>query len=361
MTALEASLNGQIAAAPSGPRRNCLKVDLAAHLARLGRYDAAKSIVAEVRAEEIWSSPELSSRVLFAEAMIRLEDEFELVAKDRLVRAFAIADAAKLDIVAAGAAAWLGHFCFNRNEFVEMRKWFTYCRDRRDRLSSSTVARVCLTLANAARYSGDFEAADRLYSRSRHEAVQIGDGAFLAASMYNRAAIGIARLRLDWVQGVADETLVDRSQLEIESARNYSKATANSAAIHLQELWLGRLLQIKGKQADALNMLGGALNELAEAKHAGLKRTILADIAYSNCALGNLSPGRAMIEAFVDADVQSLDADDSVAICFQLTSIASALSLPNVLGALTVKLQAAIAAHEVTTKELLAQVRDLGF
>ena len=361
MTALEASLNGQIAAAPSGPRRNCLKVDLAAHLARLGRYDAAKSIVAEVRAEEIWSSPELSSRVLFAEAMIRLEDEFELVAKDRLVRAFAIADAAKLDIVAAGAAAWLGHFCFNRNEFVEMRKWFTYCRDRRDRLSSSTVARVCLTLANAARYSGDFEAADRLYSRSRHEAVQIGDGAFLAASMYNRAAIGIARLRLDWVQGVADETLVDRSQLEIESARNYSKATANSAAIHLQELWLGRLLQIKGKQADALNMLGGALNELAEAKHAGLKRTILADIAYSNCALGNLSPGRAMIEAFVDADVQSLDADDSVAFCFQLTSIASALSLPNVLGALTVKLQAAIAAHEVTTKELLAQVRDLGF
>ena len=361
MTALEASLIAQIAAAPNGPHRNCLKVELAAHVARLGKYDEAKSIVAEVRADEIWSSPELSSRVLFAEAMIRLEDEFELVAKDRLVRAFAIADAAKLDNVAAGAAAWLGHFCFNRNDFAEMRKWFTYCRDRRDRLSSSTVARVCLTLANAARYCGDFDAADRWYSRSRHEAVQIGDGAFLAANMYNRAAIGISRLRLDWVRGVADETLVDRSQLEIESARNYSKATANSAAIHLQELWLGRLLQIKGKQADALIMLGAALGELAEAKHAGLKRTILADLAYSNCALGNMSPGRAMIEAFVDADVQSLDADDSVAFCFQLTSIASALSLPSVVEALTLRLQAAIAAHEVTTKELLAQVQELSF
>ena len=361
MTALEASLKGQIAAAPSGPRRNCLKVDLAAHLARLGRYDAAKSMVAEVRAEEIWSSPELSSRVLFAEAMIRLEDEFELVAKDRLVRAFAIADAAKLDHVATGAAAWLGHFSFNRNEFAEMRKWFTYCRDRRDRLSPSTVARVCLTLANATRYSGDFDAADRLYSRSRHEAVQIGDGAFLAANMYNRAAIGIARLRLDWARSVADETFVDRSQLEIESARNYSKATANSAAIYLQELWLGRLLQIKGKHANALNMLGDALNELAEAKHAGLKRTILADIAYSNCALGNLSPGRAMIEAFDDADLQSLDPDDCVAFCFQLISIASALALPKVVETLTLRLQAAIANHEMMTKELLAQVQDLGF
>ena len=218
MTTLEVALRSQIAATGVEIDRACLKAELAAHLARMGRYDSAQSIVAEIRATPHWGSAKLTSLVLFAEAMIRLEDEFDLRALDRLARAFAISNAANLHHVATGIASWIAHYNFNRSQFVETRKWLMFCSDHRKQLSTSTLARLCLTIADASRFSGDFDASDRWYSRSRQMAVRTGDEVFLAANMYNRAAYGIARLRLDWARDDMDATVLDRSRLEIESA-----------------------------------------------------------------------------------------------------------------------------------------------
>lgn len=361
MTTLENALQSQIDASDDDLRRNCLKAELAAHLARLGRYEVAKSIVTDIRSIQFWGSPEMTSLVLMAEAMIQLEDEFDLGALDRLTRAFAISNAAKLDRIATGVAAWLGHFNFNRNQFTEMRKWFSYCNDRKESLSPSTIARVCLTLANATRYSGEFGASDRWYARSRQEAVRIGDEAFLAASMYNRAALGIAGLRVSWTKGDVESTLVDRSQLEIESASNYSKATKNSAARHLQGLWLGRLFQIKGQHRDALQLLEVALVALPEATNLALRQTIVADIAFSKSAIGDTDAASQLLSASPLAAIDLLDTDDRVVYLFQLTEIAAALSPTIIFDALSDQFRDAVAAHGETSSSLARQLGELDF
>lgn len=361
MTTLENRIRIQIATTGDETARACLRAELAAHLARMGRYDAAQAIVTEIRAIPRWNSAKLSSMVLLAEAMIRLEDEFDIGALDRLVRGFAIANAAKIQPVAVEIASWLAHFNFNRSQFVEMRKWLVFCSTHAECVSSSTMARLCLTLADASRYSGDFSASDRWYSRSRSAAVSLGDEAFLAANMYNRAAYGIARLRLDWANGAADSGIIDQSHLEIESASNYSQATRNTAAQSLQCLWLGRLLQLKGQHGGAVSKIEHALSALPEARHSRLKESVLADLAFSLNELGEKSKAVEMLGRIDQEGEQALESDDRVVYLTQLCRLAAAIGVESAGMTFRCRLDTAKATHAVVAKELTAQIEGLDF
>jgi hypothetical protein len=361
MTAtLETSLLERLAKSVDAVDRACVKAELAAHIARLGRYAEAEAMVSELRSTPQWGSARASSLILFAEAMIRLRDEFDLAALDRLNRGFAISSAVGSHQIATAFASWLAHFNFNRSQFFEMRKWLSYCNDHVDALSPSTASRVYLTMADATRYAGDFVGSDHWYSRSRQQAVAIGDESFLAANMYNRAAYGIARLRLNWARSELAPELLSRSRLEIESATNYSRATRNTAAEHLQQLWLGRSIQLRGEHSDAVPLLEAALESLPEAKHLKLRTPILIDIAYSKHSTANPDAHSALHELALSIDGANLDPDDKIVCLAQLKGIADANAIP-VSAQLNGLLSQAIADHATTTSEVALQLTNLNF
>jgi hypothetical protein len=307
-----------------------------------------------------WGSLRASSMILLAEAMILLQDEFDPLALDRLNRGFAISNAAGARDIATAFASWLAHFNFNRSHFSEMRKWLSYCDDYSDQLTDSAASRVYLTMADATRYAGDFVGSDDWYSRSRQFAVRIGDEAFLAANMYNRAAYGIARLRLNWTRADFDTKLLSQSKLEIESAINYSRATGNRAAEHLQLLWLARVTQLNGDHSDALPMLELALSKLPEAKHSRLRTSILVDIAFSKRALGASFEDSGLGEIAKRVDAIEIDPDDKVVCLSQLVHSAALISHTEASN-IASQLARALSDHTKTTTELGTQLSGLQF
>lgn len=322
MTTLDRTLSVNIASAADPIQRNCLRAELAAYVARLGKYERAKGIIAELRADAQWSSVRLIALIMFAEAITQLQDEFASEALDRLRRAFAIAKAANLQDLASTIAAWLAHFEYNAGSFGAAATWVQQCRDRAVSMSDSGRARLFLTFADATRHVGNFAESDRWYSASRRLAVGLGDEAFLAACMYNRAAYGIARARLDCLSSGIAPDLARRLMLEIESAANYAAATGNLSAKYLQQMWRARLLMILGKHAEALPLIEAVMTNLPESKHPKMRVVLDADVATCQLHLGNSNRAGEIYASLPRETGNLLESDDEAIYAQQLAVLA---------------------------------------
>lgn len=318
MATLDLTLRERIAAATDPEEAQRLQAELAAYLARMGRFDAARQTLQAIPAERGWSAPLLACRVFLAQGLIALADEFGPDAQDRLRRAHAVAQLYGLAAPAATAAAWLGHTMFNLGHYEEMRQWHQACLAAGDDAEPTARTRVLLTTANAWRYAGDFAASDRLYASAHDEAVRQGDEAFIAAGLYNRAAYGIARLRLEAVDAPApDPQRLTQAELEIASAVHYAQGTGHAAADALQALWRARLAMLQGRAAQALPVLQHSLDHLAEARHERLRLSLQADRLACLAATG--SAAAAAGEDRPDPqDAAILEADDRVVYLWQL-------------------------------------------
>lgn len=310
MAALDVTLTQRIAGTVDFAEKRVLRAELAGYLARLGKFEAARSAIAELRAEAGWSSARVMAAIMLTEALIQLEDEFATAAVDRLQRGYAIALAAGHRDQAAVFAAWLAHANFNACSFGEMIEWVRKCKSHGIEEFQTAQVRLYLTFADAHRYAGEFAASEPWYVASRNIAVATGDAAFLAANMYNRALYGIARLRLKCVEDNVEIISTEHLLLEIDSATNYAMATGNRSARYLQQLCRARLLMMQGSFVDAKSLIYDVIANLPEARHPRLRITFESDIAICNLHTGNAELAQRFFEESSEDVLAVLDADD---------------------------------------------------
>lgn len=325
-------LQERVAQLPDGGERDCARADLAACLARHGRYPEATQVLDLISRTGSWNSVALSTKLMFAEAMIRLQHELDPEGLDRLWRGHALATGARLPSVVVDFAAWLFHYNYNRNYFQEMDKWLRDCEAFADSASPHARVRLCLTFAAVTAYIGDQAATDGWYQRGRRIASSIGDEAFLAAAMYNRSAFGISAARLEVARRGSTGANLSQLVLEIESAENYARATANASATFLQRLWKGRALLLQDKPKEALSEVESALEGMPEARHQQIEGTLLLDIAICRRRL-KLDARPARLDP-AELGIEMLGADDQVVALSQLKMLDVQIEESAVLSAL---------------------------
>lgn len=328
--------------------RACLKSVLAAYLGRSGQYAAAGELISEIRSSPINVSARLSALVMFAEAMSLLEDKLNPLGVDKLRRGYAVANAAAVSDVAGLNAAWLVHCAYNLNQYSEMADWLTRCKQVGNVLDQDSEARLALTFAAMDRYLGDFSGSDGWYRFARSLAVALADEPYLSASMYNRAAYGIARLRFLEAAGVDEPGrggLIRQLALEIESARNYSLATRNPSTLHLQLLWTARLQMLEGQFDLAVPHLLSLEVDMPEARHRRQVQLVDADLCVCEAKLGvrNHSIPTNVLAA---DDLGALETDDRAVYLAQLMASARAEGDMGLAQVLEPRLRAAVAQHE---------------
>lgn len=315
MATLDDRLRQRIADAADPSEIAGARAELAAYLARMGRFEQADATLQSIDAQARWASPALACRVFLAQGLIALADEYGPDAADRLRRAHAVAQLCGLGGPAATVAAWLGHYAFNQGHYEEMAQWHLACIAGGQAVEPAARNRLLLTVANAWRHVGEFERSDRLYASAHALAVREGDEAFIAAGLYNRAAYGIARLRLEAVDAPAPAPArLQQAALEIDSAAHYAMGTGHEASTSLQALWRARLAMLQGRPGEALPVLRRSLEHLAEARHERLRLSLQADCLACEAALGEGTAGPAP-----DAlDAAILEPDDRVVCLWQL-------------------------------------------
>lgn len=352
MATLDVRLRQRIADAAEPSEAARWQAELAAYLARMGRFEQGRATLAAIDAQARWASPALACRVFLAQGLIALADEFGPEAADRLRRAHAVAQLCGLAGPAATVAAWLGHYAFNQGHYEEMAQWHQACVAGGPDVEPAARNRLLLTAANAWRHAGDFELSDRLYASAHALAVREGDEAFIAAGLYNRAACGIARLRLEAVDAPAPSAArLQQAGLEIDSAIHYAQGTGHEASTALQALWRARLAMLQGRHAEALPVLRHSLEHLAEARHEHLRLSLRVDCLACEAALGQApaTPAPDPLDAAI------LEPDDRVVCLWQLERLSDQAGAG---GAPVRELrQRAQAAHQAEIQRVSRQLR----
>lgn len=289
-----------------------LQAERASYLARMGEFAEAKEILAALRTTySDGRSARVSVWIMLAEGLILYFEGFDPRARDRILRANAISDAVGLTEMLLLTAAWLAHIDFNRTDFVSM---FAILR-RSVKLPLSDLnsanLRFGLVLADSLMYCGNIAQARLWYEKTRQWSVQLGDEATLAAMIYNKAAIGLCRLRIEAVNGDVDSSLVKFVAMEIASAYNFQIGAGHKALPHIIDACRVRVLLLQHRFAEALPMLSALLDQ--ELLRFGLRPDqILLQIEYCQCLLrvGNRSRATEVFERIPMDDFVKMSCDD---------------------------------------------------
>ena len=181
--------------------------------------------------------------------------------------------------------------------------------------------------ADAHRYAGLFKNSNTWYQMARLHSTAIGDEAFLASLMYNRAAYGISRIRFESIDCDCDSSTASQLMIEIDSAHNYSTGTANTSSRFLQGMWKGRLLMLLGKHAEAEPLLRASLENMPEARHARLSVSLQADLMSCDAALGRAAQAKEWFNQITGEGLLCLTGDDRAVALKQMATISKELKL----------------------------------
>jgi hypothetical protein len=237
-------------------RRAELLARLAAHLARIGRFDDATQTLVELRKgyAKIQSGP-ATVWIMLAEGLVHLFQEEQLKALDRIKRAQILGRAMGYRAIIASASAWRAHIELARSEFAALTESLKLAFENADATDHDTHTRVAMVLFNAHAQRGAAVESQKWFLRAHDRAVRNGDQASIEALLYNRATIGVSNQRsASCFQAVAAEA-ISFARSEMESVRNLQKLVRGTTLGNQLDLWSARLMILEGKFDEATRCL----------------------------------------------------------------------------------------------------------
>jgi tetratricopeptide (TPR) repeat protein len=262
MIPLLTRIENALAQCPDPALRAELEAERAIYFARIGEFDAAGRILTELRT--IYGggrSARISIWIMLIEGLILFFKDTDSGARDRIFRAYTIGHACALADLSKLAAAWLAHIEFNRSEFESMIRFLRICSETTLESNNSTGLRASLVLADAHMHAGQIQDAKIWYERARHLAINLGDEASLAAVIYNKAALGLSRIRLSVIDGEVDRALIQFVAMEVASAHNFHHGARHRSLTRLIDACRARILLMQGSYAEALEIFRSLLSD----------------------------------------------------------------------------------------------------
>jgi hypothetical protein len=300
----------EITMAKSQREATCLSAQKGIYLARTGSHEAAVEISNQIRTKlgsEI--DTEIYVWLTLLEGIIGFYSSASTREKNRILRAYAVAKAARRIDLEQYAAAWLAHQDFNAGKYREMIHWLL-ASGLSDAINPSARIRACLTIADAWQCVGDEQASSSWYSIVRKNAADIGDRASIMASIENRAAMKLDRL---WLKSI-DQDIELESVLAVETellgGLGYEKFTRSEALLYQAPIWRFRLELIKGNNVQALEYLMRSTVD-SVVVDTSLAWSHESDMAWIYHKIGSSQDAKIRFELALDTPVDRLDHDDA--------------------------------------------------
>lgn len=272
MIPLLTRIDNELASCTDPGRSAELWAERASYLARTGEFAEAHEILARLRRGfGDGRNARVSVSLMLAEGILAYFERMDPSARDRMRRAKLIADATRLEDLSQVCAMWLAHVEFNRADYSSMLTCLRPWAGNLEHLLDPAKARAALLLADAFMYCGEVGHARKWYELARQAAIAGGDQAMLAATIYNKAAMGLHRLRLAAAADNVDPEVLRFVELEIASANNYHAAVGHRDLRILIDACRARLLLLKGEFSSAKTIL----NQLVDSEN--LRLSLVSD------------------------------------------------------------------------------------
>ena len=291
-------LDAEIAAAADPGRAGCLRAERAALLARMGRFDEAQAVLDALRGQqERAPHASLGAWLALLHGLIDHYREFAGSARERILRAHALAAGARDRPLLALAAAWLASMDYIYGDLPAVARHVAEALQEAAADQHAARARAGLVVAQSYHWGGRLDLAQPWYQRAREHALADGDETALSALMVNRAWIGGEQVRLASIfgTGAGDAADVRQALVGAESTANYDQHVGKVSLRWWLPVLRAQLLLAQGQPADALATFDRHLPAALDAGLAYMSPVLFADLAWCKLQLGRRD------EALVDA------------------------------------------------------------
>lgn len=305
-TDLEAAAN----AAKDPFEAACLRADLAAQWARLGRVEEADLLLSSLRERfKTAPHPRLTPWLNYAESMINLRRHRVPEAMVKMHRAHALAIAGNVNALSARAAATLAHMYWNAQELepavslIQKSLLSAHIEDLRSRCASSLLLGEMLAI------SGQVEAGKVWFNKCRQYASATGDMASLSALNFNLSVVALTLLtqRKFELPDEAQSPHEAQAQWAASSALDEMFAIATAEGMSL--LQTAQLHSVAEKPELAL-IAYGELERAHLASSIRQKALWLADQAWCEMRLGKRIAAMTKASSAIDSLSQFAHLDD---------------------------------------------------
>ena len=294
----------------------------AIYLSRIGRFAEVKEIIENLRLQySDGHAPAISVWIMLIEGVNDFFENLGDRAKDRITRAQLIGVAIGDRTLAAITSSWRAHIEFEVSDFESMATALKICAENLDEENHDANARFAMIIANCFFLRGDRESAQKWFMKSREIALANGDQATIDALIYNRAAFGMARLRVERCLGPVNQQAVISIRVELSSARNYQKIARVGAVNHFVELCLARVLMLEEKFDSALEALARIKTIGPFAAYNFSLALIDLESAYCLCKLGRYAEANESLESAFGDVFSGLDVDDRLVVAWLFAEI----------------------------------------
>lgn len=222
-------------------------------LIRMGEFERArKELVALRTLPEAQSNAALNAWLWLGEGLADFFESVEARARDRVLRACALAASAKVPLIHALTAAWCAHLDFRAQDYDAMLTHLAEALRLAEAEHHGALGRACVVVAGAYHFAGREDLAQPWYARARTHAAVEGDGITLSSIMYNMAALRVCAVRLAEFYGKVDAQAVQRALLGTESSAFLDRSVQAGALSAASAMVRAQALVAHGQHADAL-------------------------------------------------------------------------------------------------------------
>jgi len=330
-----------------------IDAQIAYHASRIGRFDLARNIIDRIRSEaELCHPPSVAIWIILAEGILAYFEKLDIGSSDRFRRAHALSAALSLNDLRALSSAWLAHADFGLCKYDSMVNCINDCLFYNRAVGNLASSRVGLVLADSYLYSGDLAESRRWYEAARQSAILDGDRATLGAIMYNRAAVALARYRVDHCLSLPHVLNADVLSGAVLSASSFHTLTSNKVLNQLQRMCEARLAMIEDRFDVAVEIFD-SIREVESGSLAGVSDKFFG-VEYTYCLV---RLGRMTRSEFLCHDVDvglaaTLDCDDRVVFLSELLSIYKEFAIRDLIPNTSELLKGAVSAYVDDTKRL---------
>lgn len=317
-------LEAEIAAAKTPLEADCKRAERAAYLARLGRFDEAKSEVGALQ-DRYGRSPqvEISVRVNLAEGLIAYYANVGVSTTDRVQRAYALSLAAAIGPLRAICSAWLAQWDYSRLDMGALARHVGEALAYADPQNYSARSRACLVAAQALHLAGRPDLAKVWYNRAHICATHEGDDVTISALMHNMAWLRMLTMRQMVLTGSGDASAGEHALLNAESTENFDELKGDSSWQELKPILRAQIVSLRGDAAQALALYEQYLKAVEAPSR--LQANLLADKAWCHVSLGQFSQAAQNAEVALGLLVEETQVDDRAATHSRLAQVYAAL------------------------------------
>ncbi|MFY9513273.1 MAG: hypothetical protein WAQ05_20105 [Rubrivivax sp.] len=301
-----------------------LRAERAAYLVRIGEFVEAREVLGLLR-EQFGDAKNarVSIWLMLVEGLLLYFERVSHLARDRVLRARAIAVAFRIDDLRLLTGAWLAHLEFERGAYSEMLMLLQEVLTFRGKVSVDLKARVSIILGNIYSYCGRFDVAGRWFEFCRQSSIDAGDRATMGALMYNRASFGLEYLRVRSLgyEDSVDVMRVDLLARELESAWAFQVGTRVLSLVHLIDVSRARAQMLRGDYARAIEILKPIAMQLDTLEDRSNRSSLFVDILYCRGMSADSDVIVDLLRSVDDVDILRLDVDERIvaaAMCLSL-------------------------------------------